>query len=568
MNATRLAATSAVALAIASLVAAALLGLALLSPQRAAAAQATFTVNSIADGPDLAPGDGHCDSEAAVGGDQCTLRAAIQEANSTADMDTIDFAIPGRGAHTIAPATDLPTITQPVDVNGYSQRGASANTLTLSQGDNAKIKIQLTGRLISTAGDGLRLDPGAINSVVRGLAMSGFGTAVDMRAGASVQGDFIGTDPSGMHAVRNGEGVFVNTDPGFFVNIGGPGAPFRNVISGNHGEAVGANTRVLMMNNYVGVASDGRSPLGNRVGTDAGAVSLFGPSNVVGGGGEFANVIAFNDSSGIALENNVPPTVISENRIYANEGQAIDLQEDGRTPNDPGDGDTGPNGLQNFPVLRAAKTAHGHTRVKGKLDSTPNMDFTLEFFSSPRGTSGAKRFLGDKQISIGATGNLRFEDSLPKVTPGSRVTATARDLNGATSELSPGVRVKSRLSALQRGDEARVPGRRRGGSRRGGRRVRRASTESMRSAETGRPSLLRQRSARRPVRPIARTSEDGQRCAPRGVDDGRSVIDAGPVRVSTESGDGVADTGCPRASARTRGRPADLPKAARGRKRG
>ena len=415
----------------------------MLAPPIAAAASATFTVNSIADGADLAPGDGHCDVEAAVAGDQCTLRAAIQETNSTPDMDTVDFAIPGPGVHTIAPATDLPTITQPVDVNGYSQHGAGENTLKLAQGDNAKIRIEVSGQNIATPGDGLKLDPGAINSVIRGLAINRFGTAVDMRAGASVQGDFIGTDASGMHARPNFEGIFVNTPPGFFVNIGGPGQPFRNVISGNHGHAVGANTRVLMMSNLIGTAADGRSPLGNKVSMDAGAVSLFGPSNVVGGAGEFANVIAFNDTSGVVLENDEPPTVISRNRIYANHGQAIDLGEDGRTPNDPGDADTGPDALQNFPDLHSARTAHGRTHVKGTLDSTPDMDFTLEFFASPRGTNGAKRFLGDKRISVGATGKLHFKDSLPKVGAGSRVTATARDLNGATSELSPGVRVKS-----------------------------------------------------------------------------------------------------------------------------
>ncbi len=442
MSLTRLAAASTAALAIATLVVMAQLAVALLAPQDAAAASATFTVNSIADTQDLMPGDGHCDTEAAVAGEQCTLRAAIQEANSTADMDTVGFAIPGRGAHTIAPASDLPTITQPVDLNGYSERGASENTLMLSQGDNAKIKIELTGKRISTPGDGLRLDPGAINSVVRGLAINRFGTAVDMRAGASVQGDFIGTDPTGMHARPNFEGVFVNTAPGFFVNIGGPGAPFRNVISGNHGRAVGANTRVMMLSNFIGTAADGRTPLGNRIGMDAGAVALFGPDSVVGGDGEFANVIAFNDTPGIVIVNDEPPTVISRNRIYDNDGQAIDLDEDGRTPNDPGDGDTGPNGLQNFPVLRSANTAHAHTRVRGTLDSTPDMDFTLEFFASPRGTSGAKRFVSSRRISLDAGGKASFTFRLPRLRAGQSVTATATSLNGATSELSPRVRVR------------------------------------------------------------------------------------------------------------------------------
>lgn len=46
---------------------------------------ATFTVNSTADAVDAALGDGVC----ATAGGQCTLRAAIQEANALAGADTI-----------------------------------------------------------------------------------------------------------------------------------------------------------------------------------------------------------------------------------------------------------------------------------------------------------------------------------------------------------------------------------------------------------------------------------------------------------------------------------------------
>ena len=97
---------------------------------------------------------------------------------------------------------------------------------------------------------------------------------------------------------------------------------------------------------------------------------------------------------------------------------------------------------QNFPVLRSAKVAHRHTGVEGVLDSTPDMDYTLEFFATPRGTSGATRFLDDKRISTGASGRIRFKDSLPKLGHGMVVSATATSLNGETSELSPRVRVR------------------------------------------------------------------------------------------------------------------------------
>jgi hypothetical protein len=43
-------------------------------------------------------------------------------------LDTINFNIPGSGVKTIAPASPLPTITDAVVIDGYSQPGASANT--------------------------------------------------------------------------------------------------------------------------------------------------------------------------------------------------------------------------------------------------------------------------------------------------------------------------------------------------------------------------------------------------------------------------------------------------------
>src|SRR5262249_41408285 len=76
----------------------------------------TFTVDSTGDGSDTSAGDGTC--VATSGG--CTLRAAIEESNAHPDADTIEFAIPGSGVHTIHPVggaeggADLQFLVQPV----------------------------------------------------------------------------------------------------------------------------------------------------------------------------------------------------------------------------------------------------------------------------------------------------------------------------------------------------------------------------------------------------------------------------------------------------------------------
>ena len=97
-----------------------------------------------------------------------SLRQAILDANGNAGADTIAFNITGSGVHTIAPASALPTITEAVTINGYSQPGASANTNAPNQGTNAVILIEIDGTSIGSD-NGL----GASAAVtIRGLAIN------------------------------------------------------------------------------------------------------------------------------------------------------------------------------------------------------------------------------------------------------------------------------------------------------------------------------------------------------------------------------------------------------------
>src|SRR5947209_19288119 len=86
--------------------------------QPIAHAATTFTVNSTGDGADSNVGDGVCND----GAGNCTLRAAIQQANATPGTDTINFQI-GSGAQTITLTTDLPIITDSVVIDGTTQPG-------------------------------------------------------------------------------------------------------------------------------------------------------------------------------------------------------------------------------------------------------------------------------------------------------------------------------------------------------------------------------------------------------------------------------------------------------------
>src|SRR4051812_8541632 len=52
-----------------------------------------------------------------------SLRQAILSSNATPGLDTINFNVPGAGAHTIAPATPLPFLTDPAILDATTQPG-------------------------------------------------------------------------------------------------------------------------------------------------------------------------------------------------------------------------------------------------------------------------------------------------------------------------------------------------------------------------------------------------------------------------------------------------------------
>ena len=153
--------------------------------------------------------------------------------------------------------------------------------------------------------------------------------------------------------------------------VGGPGASSRNVIAANSAngiELTNGAAATTLLGNYIGSAADGLSPLGNNIGVliiDA-TDSQIGGENT----GE-SNLIAHNDSIGVRILAGSGNTVVS-NSVHSNGSIGLDLGSDLVTPNDPGDTDSGPNGLQNYPVLDwANSSAPGTIDIRGRLSSAP-----------------------------------------------------------------------------------------------------------------------------------------------------------------------------------------------------
>ena len=283
------------------------------------------------------------------------------------------------------------------------------------------------------------------------------------------------------------------------MTIGGSTTGLGNVISGNSGAGVeiqatgGSSGSEIVQGNRIGISATGSTDLGN----DNNGISLEGgDGNTIGGAGAAGNSVFFNfngiviDSNannvaGNSVENNdrvgmfveassntiggnvVLANVgagvfvtngtgnrISGNQMSGNGGLGIDLQggtEDsfGVTANDTGDPDTGPNALQNFPVLQGAirSTSTGTTVIAGKLNSNPNTAYTIQFFSvvaDPSGHGEGSGLLGSKSVTTNSAGNVNFSFSTTHLNVGARVTATAiATTAGNTSEFAANVAVQS-----------------------------------------------------------------------------------------------------------------------------
>ncbi len=435
-------------------------------------------------------------SDAAVPA-QNSLRWAIDQVNADSAPDRIQFAIPGSGIQSISLTSTLPPITNSVVIDGTSQPnyngsplieldgsalGTGSNGLVLSAGQSTVKGLAIVGFSgsaivvdapgddviaanylgVTAAGDhssangtGITVNSSSSNtiggSVIQANVISGnSGNGIVIQSGTSsangtvILGNLIGTSPSGLTQIANGgAGIVVSGAPN--TQIGSPGN--GNVVSGNlHAgiEVSGAVAGTAIVNNLIGVAADGQTPLGNGgdgildngasgmtiggfgsgdgnvigsnlqngietlpgsgavtvagndIGTDAtgtvhlgneqNGVQLASSSNTIGGStGGASNTIDYNGSglvgAGVQLVGSVNQNEILSNSIFGNAGLGINLGN-GPTPNH-AVGTPGPNNYQNYPVLTLAQSDGTTTTIAGSFYSTPNTNFLLQFFSSP-----------------------------------------------------------------------------------------------------------------------------------------------------------------------------------------
>jgi hypothetical protein len=110
------------------------------------------------------------------------------------------------------------------------------------------------------------------------------------------------------------------------------------------------------------------------------------------------------------------------------------------TPNDAGDPDTGPNGLQNFPVITSASAPGGlNTTMGGTLNSKPNSTYRIDVYRNPGPPAAAegKDWVGAVTVTTNASGNATWSLTAPANYAGQVLRATATSTTTRdTSELS------------------------------------------------------------------------------------------------------------------------------------
>src|SRR5207237_6579839 len=92
----------------------------------------------------------------------------------------------------------------------------------------------------------------------------------------------------------------------------------------------------------------------------------------------------WNGGDGVTIIGTSVSNRIRLNSMHDNSGLAIDLNNDAVTANDSGDGDTGPNNLQNAPTLTSAQynCGTGQTLITGTLNSVPNTQFDIDWYTN------------------------------------------------------------------------------------------------------------------------------------------------------------------------------------------
>ncbi len=235
----------------------------------------------------------------------------------------------------------------------------------------------------------------------------------------------------------------------YLLTLSGGGSTVKGLSLTNATKGLWINSdNNVVIGNYIGLTPGGASA-GN-----ANGIVIDGSNNRIGGTTGGANTIAFNTNNGIDVVVGTG-NEFTGNSIRDNALLGIDLANDGATPNDANDADTGPNNLQNFPTLTAAfKDASNDLHISYNHDSSGAANIAgvlVEIYKADSVAGGSgKTFLARNCFAFDAFGGGTSFNA-PSVAVGDPIVLTATGYSDAgcttvsdgTSEFSNLVTVAS-----------------------------------------------------------------------------------------------------------------------------
>ncbi|HUN22527.1 MAG TPA: NosD domain-containing protein [Anaerolineales bacterium] len=252
----------------------------------------------------------------------------------------------------------------------------------------------------------------------------------------TLHSNWIGTFTDGTKISNAGDGVDAS-DSDFLVIGGSSTDEFRNTISGNLGNGVfwsNVNQSELGPFDYAGGSSLGLSGLGNG---SAGIRLVNSANNEI-------NLPAVLDNGAAGVVVLGLSSVGNDIRLFkfsGNLGVPVDLDGEGATPNDSGDGDSGANTLINYPVQSS--------RIGNTVSGTVCPNCIVRVYAVYQGDTSGVNAIGEflEGVQADGAGNWSYTHAnLPPV-----LAFQARDpLTDNTSELSPAVVRKVFLPVILR----------------------------------------------------------------------------------------------------------------------
>ncbi|HNV08453.1 MAG TPA: CSLREA domain-containing protein [Dokdonella sp.] len=262
-------------------------------------------------------------------------------------------------------------------------------------------------------------------------------------ASITVQGNLIGTTRDGLAPLpMSGDAIHLRLLPGGSAQIGGSDTSARNVIGsaggyGLHLIGFGADGSAFRVEgNHIGVGADGVAPVPNltggvRWGTNSPVVNGW---PIIGNG----NLIAWNAGPAVVVAGGTNAvTEVVGNSMHDN-GLGIDLDENGRTPNDPADADSGSNLRMNHPEFDRYDWSNGQYALRYRVDTAlANAAYPLRvdfYLAADVDDAEGMQWLGSDTIDAGDAQQWR-DFSLPGP-QGHALVATTTDALGRSSEFS------------------------------------------------------------------------------------------------------------------------------------